>query len=67
MIDAIAAILDRRAFLLYPWENPESEHFGKDYVSRCCSPGAIRKRRRVAREKAEKIMELFKQSEGEKL
>lgn len=59
MIDKIAAILDHRAFLLYPWENPESEYYGAAYVTRYTHPSAIAKRRKAALKKAVLIMELF--------
>jgi hypothetical protein len=63
MIDKIAAILDRRAMMVWPWENPKSEYFGKDYVPRRPSPKAIEKRRRAARKKAREILKLFEQKD----
>lgn len=59
MINKICSILDRRAFLVWPWEDPKNNNFGKDYVLGCPSPGAIGKRRRAAMKKAEQIMELL--------
>ena len=60
MIHKIAAILDKRAFMIWPWENPKSEHFGKDYVTGYSTRQSIEKRRRAARRKAVLILELLR-------
>lgn len=51
-VKRVCKVLDRRTFMLWPWENPKSEHFGKDYVFGFSAPKAIGKRRRITEKKA---------------